>query len=165
MAVSRGGDLGDVPVRGRRAVNTGDVFWLVFPPGAGRAQSGRRPAIVLQDAAVSARLPTVLVLPLTTQQDALRFPGTVLVEADAENGLRRASVALVFQLTRWISASSKADWDVCLTPCWRRSGRRSMKSPDVLRTDHSRPRSPEPLPNCLPRLNPRKLAAIIQLAR
>ena len=31
--------------------------------------------------------------------DALRFPGTVLVEADAQNGLKRASVALVFQLT------------------------------------------------------------------
>jgi mRNA-degrading endonuclease toxin of MazEF toxin-antitoxin module len=37
--------------------------------------------------------------PLTSQLDALRFPGTVLVEADSQNGLRRASVALVFQLT------------------------------------------------------------------
>lgn len=37
-------------------------------------------------------------LPLTTQIDALRFPGTVLVEPDRENGLRLPSVALVFQL-------------------------------------------------------------------
>jgi mRNA-degrading endonuclease toxin of MazEF toxin-antitoxin module len=40
-----------------------------------------------------------LLIPLTTQEDALRFPGTVLVEPDAGNGLRRPSVALVFQLT------------------------------------------------------------------
>lgn len=38
-------------------------------------------------------------VPLTTQLDALRFPGTVLVDADRSNGLRRPSVALVFQLT------------------------------------------------------------------
>jgi mRNA-degrading endonuclease toxin of MazEF toxin-antitoxin module len=39
-----------------------------------------------------------LLVPLTTQLDALRFPGTVLVEPDSENGLRRPSVALTFQL-------------------------------------------------------------------
>jgi hypothetical protein len=44
-------------------------------------------------------LPTVLLVPLTSQQDALRFSGTVLVEPDADNGLRQPSVALVFQLT------------------------------------------------------------------
>jgi hypothetical protein len=31
--------------------------------------------------------------------DALRFPGTLLVEKDAANGLLQSSVALVFQLT------------------------------------------------------------------
>jgi mRNA-degrading endonuclease toxin of MazEF toxin-antitoxin module len=80
-------------------VNIGDVFWVEFPIGAGRAQAGRRPAIVVQGAAASAQLPTVLVIPFTTQQDALRFPGTVWVAVDAENGLRHDSVALVFQLT------------------------------------------------------------------
>ena len=38
-------------------------------------------------------------IPFATQLDALRFPGTALVDADIENGLRRPSVALVFQLT------------------------------------------------------------------
>lgn len=80
-------------------MNPGDVHWVEFPAGAGRAQAGRRPAIIVQAAAASARLPTVLLIPLTTRQDALRFPGTVLVEPDPVNGLRRASVALVFQLT------------------------------------------------------------------
>lgn len=44
-------------------------------------------------------LPTILLIPLTSQQDALRFAGTVLVEPDEQNGLRQPSVALVFQLT------------------------------------------------------------------
>ncbi len=80
-------------------MNAGDVVWIDFPSGAGRAQAGRRPAIIAQTAGASDRLPTVLLIPLTTQHDALRFPGTVLVEADATNGLRHASVALVFQMT------------------------------------------------------------------
>jgi len=80
-------------------MTVGDLHWVDFPPGAGRAQAGRRPAIIVQGAEAGSRLPTVLLIPLTTQQDALRFPGTVLVEPDADNGLRRASVALVFQLT------------------------------------------------------------------
>ncbi len=62
----------------------------------GRAQAGRRPAIVVQQATT---LPTVLLIPLTSQQDALRFAGTVLIDPDQENNLRQPSVALVFQLT------------------------------------------------------------------
>jgi mRNA-degrading endonuclease toxin of MazEF toxin-antitoxin module len=80
-------------------MNVGDLFWVEFPAGAGRAQAGRRPAIVAQSSEASATLPTVLLIPLTSQQDALRFPGTVLVEPDAANGLRHPSVAMVFQLT------------------------------------------------------------------
>jgi len=80
-------------------MNAGDVVWVDFPPRAGRAQAGRRPAIIAQTAVASDRLPTVLLVPLTTQQDALRFPGTALVEPDGSNGLRHASVALVFQMT------------------------------------------------------------------
>lgn len=80
-------------------MNVGDVYWVEFLPRGGHAQTGRRPAIVIQSDARTASLPTALLIPLTTQMDALRFPGTVLVEASAQNGLRRASVALVFQLT------------------------------------------------------------------
>lgn len=76
----------------------GDVFWVDFPTGAGRAQAGRRPAVVLQADAVTKRLPTVLMIPLTTQIAALRYPGTVLIEPDATNGLTKPSVAMVFQL-------------------------------------------------------------------
>ena len=77
-------------------MNIGEIFWVEFPARGGRAQAGRRPAIVVQK---EKTLPTVLLIPLTTQQDALRFSGTVLVESDANNHLRQPSVALVFQLT------------------------------------------------------------------
>jgi hypothetical protein len=69
----------------------GDLYWVDFPAGGGHAQSGRRPAIVLQTADAIAVLPTVLLIPLTTQLDALRFPGTALVQMDRLNGLRRAA--------------------------------------------------------------------------
>jgi mRNA interferase MazF len=80
-------------------VNLGDVYWVEFPSGAGRTQAGRRSAIILQETSITAVIPTILDVPLTTQQDALRFPGTVLVEPDEHNRLPRSSVALVFQLT------------------------------------------------------------------
>jgi mRNA-degrading endonuclease toxin of MazEF toxin-antitoxin module len=77
-------------------MNVGEIFWVEFPARGGRAQAGRRPAIVVQK---EKSLPTVLLIPLTTQQDALRFPATILIESDKQNNLRNASVALVFQLT------------------------------------------------------------------
>jgi mRNA-degrading endonuclease toxin of MazEF toxin-antitoxin module len=80
-------------------MTVGELYWVEFPVGAGRAQSGRRPAVIAQGARASDQLPTVLVIPLTTQQDALRFPGTVLLETTASNGLKQSSIALVFQIT------------------------------------------------------------------
>jgi mRNA interferase MazF len=77
----------------------GEVRWVELAARGGHAQQGRRPAVILQHQKVSTDVPTVLVIPLTSQLDALRFPGPVLPEPDADNGLRRASVALVFQLT------------------------------------------------------------------
>ena len=77
-------------------MTVGDLHWVELPVRGGRAQAGRRPAIILQTVST---LPTTLLVPLTSQLDALRFPGTILVEPDRENGLRRPSVALVFQLT------------------------------------------------------------------
>lgn len=81
-------------------MTAGDIHWVELPGGAGRAQAGRRPAIIVQTNALNgARLPTVLVVPLTTQLASLRFPGTILVEPESANGLRQPSVALVFQLS------------------------------------------------------------------
>lgn len=80
-------------------MNPGDIYWVEFPVRGGRAQAGRRPAVVMQSTSATAQLPTVLLLPLTTQMDALRFPGTALIEVTPTNGLSKPSVALAFQLT------------------------------------------------------------------
>ena len=81
-----------------RAVRVGDIHWIDLPVVNGREQRGRRPAVVLQDDDYVGALPAVLVVPLTTARAAMRFAGTTLIRPTAENGLRQAAVALVFQL-------------------------------------------------------------------
>jgi mRNA interferase MazF len=80
-------------------VKQGEIYWVELGEARGHQQAGRRPAIALQSEAATQLLPTALMIPLTTRLDTLRFPGTVLIEPDAQNGLKRLSVALVFQLT------------------------------------------------------------------
>ena len=79
-------------------MSVGDIHWVDLPAANGREQRGRRPAVVLQDDNYGGNLPVVLVVPLTTARAAMRFAGTTLIRATAENGLWQASVALVFQL-------------------------------------------------------------------
>jgi mRNA interferase MazF len=78
-------------------VKNGDIHWVNLPGVGGREQRGRRPALIIQDEIVGERLPTVLVVPLTSSRRALRFAGTTVISATAESGLRHDSVALVFQ--------------------------------------------------------------------
>ena len=75
----------------------GDIHWIEFPASSAREQAGRRPAIIVQSESASA-LPTVFVVPLTSNLRASRFSGTFEVEASANNGLQARSVVLAFQL-------------------------------------------------------------------
>lgn len=75
----------------------GDVWMVELPFSGGREQSGERPAIVIQDEGYGRTSPLVLMVMLTSQLAAMRFPATVRVEPDAGNGLRVPSVAMVFQ--------------------------------------------------------------------
>lgn len=79
----------------------GDV-WLVELPSSGnkpgREQIGTRPAVVVQTDSDEARLPTTIVVPMTSRQDAERFPFTILIEPSNQNGISRRSILLVFQL-------------------------------------------------------------------
>jgi mRNA interferase MazF len=76
----------------------GDIRWVELPDVGGREQSGRRPAIILQDDSYAASLPTTVVVPLSTAIAALRFPGTSLIKATDRSGLRNDFVALVSQI-------------------------------------------------------------------
>lgn len=76
----------------------GEIWTVALPATAGREQSGQRPCLVIQDALYGQRSPLVLVVPLTSQLGALRFPATVQIEPAPLNGLSQTSVALTFQL-------------------------------------------------------------------
>lgn len=76
----------------------GDIHWIELPPANGHEQAGMRPGVILQDDGYGVELPVVLVAPVTTAAAASRFPGTLSIQPSAENGLRRPSVILVFQL-------------------------------------------------------------------
>ena len=75
----------------------GEMYWLEFPPSTGHEQTGRRPAVVIQDDGYAGVLGTALVVPVTGQPANARFPGTVTVAPTPRNGLLKPSVVLVFQ--------------------------------------------------------------------
>jgi mRNA interferase MazF len=77
----------------------GEVWRVRLPSVPGHTQVGIRPAVIVQEDQATVRLPTVLIVPFTSAQTALRFPGTLAVQPDGQNGLTIPSVALVFQLT------------------------------------------------------------------
>jgi mRNA interferase MazF len=77
----------------------GDVYAVDLPAVGGHEQAGQRPAIVVQSGQPPySSLATVVVVPFTSQLKAQVFAGTILIEPDRSNGLRVASVALVFQI-------------------------------------------------------------------
>jgi mRNA interferase MazF len=77
----------------------GEVWRVRLPSVPGRTQAGMRPAVIVQEDRATLALPTVLIVPFTGTQGAWRFPGTLRVQPDGQNGLTAPSVALVFQLT------------------------------------------------------------------
>ena len=79
-------------------MSVGDIHWVELPNIGGREQSGRRPAIVMQDDAYASALPTTVVVPLSSAIGALRFAGTQRIKATQASGLRIDSVALIFQI-------------------------------------------------------------------
>lgn len=75
-----------------------EIWRVRLPAAPGRTQSGDRPALVVQNDAATASLPTVLVVPFTGSLAAARFAGTLRVDPDGKNGLTMPSIALAFQL-------------------------------------------------------------------
>lgn len=75
----------------------GDIYFVEIPASNGHEQAGPRPAIIIQSSGIE-KLPTVLVIPLTSKIKAIEFPFTLLIEPDRDNNLDFVSVALLFQL-------------------------------------------------------------------
>lgn len=75
----------------------GDIYLVEIPLSSGHEQAGLRPAIIVQAAGLG-KLPTVLIIPLTSKLKAADFDFTFIIEPDKFNNLDVSSVALVFQL-------------------------------------------------------------------
>ncbi len=78
----------------------GDIYLVEIPASTteGREQQGLRPAIIVQTSENIDKIPTVLIIPFTTQIKASNFPFTFTVSPDSFNNLSSVSVALIFQL-------------------------------------------------------------------
>lgn len=72
----------------------GEIWIAEMPSVDGREQTGIRPTIVLTDTIAS----LAVIIPITTNMRALRFPHTLELNPSKQNGLKTFSVALIFQL-------------------------------------------------------------------
>jgi mRNA interferase MazF len=79
-------------------MDVGDICIVEIPSSDGHEQAGARPAIVVQAPQFENQLPTVLIVPLTSQLAAQSFPATFTIHPTPQNGLTTLSIALVFQL-------------------------------------------------------------------
>ena len=69
-------------------------IWLVeIPSSNGSEQAGTRPAIILADVSN-----LTVIVPLTSNIQALRFPYTLEIKPSNLNGLVSVSIALLFQI-------------------------------------------------------------------
>jgi len=73
----------------------GEIWLFELPSSNGSEQTGNRPGIIISSISTAN---TVVVIPFTTNLQALRFPFTLAVDVSKENGLTEESVALVFQI-------------------------------------------------------------------
>lgn len=65
----------------------GDIYLVEIPLSRGHEQAGLRPAIIVQATGLE-RLPTVLIVPLTSKLRATDFPFTFIIEPDNLNKRR-----------------------------------------------------------------------------
>ena len=61
---------------------------------AGHEQYGKRPAILISDTKTN----IIIVIPITANLEALRFPYSLAILPDKQNNLDRESVALIFHI-------------------------------------------------------------------
>ncbi|MCX6803244.1 MAG: type II toxin-antitoxin system PemK/MazF family toxin [Candidatus Diapherotrites archaeon] len=75
-------------------MNKGEIWFVELPESNGHEQSGLRPVIVINE--IDAGM--VLIIPFTSNIQALRYTNTIQVKPTKTNGLKENSIALIFQL-------------------------------------------------------------------
>ena len=71
----------------------GEIWLVEFPISNGHEQTGTRPVIIIAEMP-----PIAVIIPFTSNIQALRFPYTKEVKPTKTNGLGAVSIALVFQI-------------------------------------------------------------------
>ncbi len=72
----------------------GDVCIVNLSEGAGREQYGERPAVLISNT----KTDIAVVIPLTTNLEALRFPYVLAILPDKYNNLAQESAILIFHI-------------------------------------------------------------------
>ena len=72
----------------------GEIWFVEIPASNGREQEGLRPVVLVSEMEAQ----TAVVIPFTSNIQALKYPHTLEVAQTAKNGLKTTSVALIFQL-------------------------------------------------------------------
>src|SRR3989338_6987668 len=72
----------------------GEIWLVEIPETNGHEQTGKRPVIILADTESN----IAIIIPFTSNIQALRFPHTIEVKPSKEDGLTAESVALIFQI-------------------------------------------------------------------
>jgi len=75
-------------------MKSGEIWLVELIDIKGNEQNGLRPALVLADTITN----MVVILPLTSNLKALKFPYTLAINSSKKNGLSVNSVILVFQI-------------------------------------------------------------------
>lgn len=105
-----------VPAAPTSPIRRGEIYWAVAPrpdlegEGEEPAAAVAHPHVIVQDDVLNdSRLPTVVVVALTSNRRRASEPGNVLLEA-GEAGLDKASVVVVSQ----VSSIAKAALGACI---------------------------------------------------
>lgn len=75
-------------------MNKGEVWLVELPQTNSHEQTGKRPVVILTGTESN----IAIIIPFTSNLQALRFPHTIEVEPSKENGLTAKSIALIFQI-------------------------------------------------------------------
>ena len=62
--------------------------------GTGHEQYGKRPAVLISDTKTN----IAIVVPITSNTEALKFPHTLIIAPDKQNKLDQKSIGMIFQL-------------------------------------------------------------------
>jgi mRNA interferase MazF len=76
----------------------GDICIINLAVEVDHEQYGQRPAIVISDTGIGTGIGILIVVPLTSNLEALRFPYTLAILPNKQNNLKQKSVALIFHI-------------------------------------------------------------------